>query len=107
MEAEGLTEVGKSRAEGLIEVGLSTSEDTKRIIGRRDISLLHTWIDAAYAVHDDMRSQATGCLSLVRSVIHTKLSKRKLNTKSSTEVEVVGLSEHVLYILWMKNFLAA
>jgi len=40
-------------------------------------------------------------------VVHTKSSKQKLNTKSSTESELVGISDYVPYTLWMNNFLAA
>ena len=40
-------------------------------------------------------------------MVHTKSSKQKLNTKSSTEAELVGLSDYVPYTLWMNNFLAA
>jgi len=64
-------------------------------------------VDAAYAVHENMRSQTGGCLSFGRSTVHTKSSKQKLNTKSSTEAELVGLSDYVPYTLWMNNFLAA
>ena len=79
----------------------------ERIIGGKDILSIHTWVDAAYAVHDNMRSQTGGCLSFGRGMVHTKSSKQKLNTKSSTEAELVGLSDYVPYTLWMNNFLAA
>jgi len=32
----------------------------ERIIGGKDILSLHTWVDAAYAVHENMRSQTGG-----------------------------------------------
>jgi len=40
-------------------------------------------------------------------MLHTKSSKQKLNTKSSTEAGLVGLSGYVPYTLWMNNFLTA
>ena len=40
-------------------------------------------------------------------IIHTKSSKQKLNTKSSTEAEVVGLSEYLPYNIWLLHFLEA
>ena len=36
-----------------------------------------------------------------------KLSKQKLNTKSSTEAELVGASDYLPNTIWMKVFLEA
>ena len=36
-----------------------------------------------------------------------KSSKQKLNTKSSTELELVGFSDYVPYTIWIRNFLEA
>ena len=38
-------------------------------------------------------------------MIHGKSSKQKLNTKSSTESELVGVSEYLPYNIWLINFL--
>ena len=66
---------------------------------------LETWVDAAYAVHPDMRSHTGGTMSFGTGVIHTKSSKQKLNTKSSTEAELVGVSKYLPYHIWLVNFL--
>ena len=63
------------------------------------------WVDAAYAVHPNMKSHTGGSLSLGHGTLSNKSSTQKLNTKSSTEAELVGLSEYLLYNIWMKNFL--
>ena len=81
-----------------------TIED-RRVIGINDIDTLETWVDAAYAVHPDMRSHTGGTMSLGTGVIHTKSFKQKLNTKSSTEAELVGVSEYLPYHIWLVNFL--
>ena len=44
-------------------------------------------------------------MSMGTGTIHCKSSKQKLNTKSSTEAEVVGLSEYSPYNLWFVNFM--
>ena len=41
------------------------------------------------------------------SILHGKASKQKINVKSSTESEIVGLSEYLPYTLWMGYFLEA
>ena len=44
-------------------------------------------------------------MSLSWGTIHNKSSKQKLNTKSSTEAEIVGVSEYIPYNIWLVNFL--
>ena len=88
----------------LMEYVNSTLDD-KRIIGANGLSSLQTWIDAAYAVHPNMRSHTGGCMSLGVGTLHAKSSKQKLNTKSSTEAELVGVSEYLPYNIWLVNFL--
>ena len=36
--------------------------------------------------------------------LHCKSSKQKLNTRSSTESELVGVSEYLPYDIWQVNF---
>ena len=84
---------------------ISGTINETRTIGAKNIQDLYTWVDAAYAVHDDFRSQTGGCMSFGHGLIHHKSSIQKLNTKSSTEAEVVATSEYVPHNIWLKNFL--
>ena len=77
----------------------------KRYVGIRNLGEVFTWIDAAYAVYQDMRSQTGGVMSFGLGVVHCKSSRQKLNTKSSTESEVVGVSDYLSYNIWMTLFL--
>jgi hypothetical protein len=86
---------------------LKQSINDKRIIGCDSLESIFTWIDAAFAVHPNMRSHTGGAMSLGWGILHTKSSKQKLMTKSSTEAEVVGLSEYIPYNIWLINFLGA
>ena len=63
------------------------------------------WIDAAYAVNPDMKSQTGKTVSIGTGVIHGKCSKQKLNVKSSTEAELVGVSEYIPYNIWLLYFM--
>ena len=81
--------------------------DDVRIIGAKSMDTIYTWVDAAFAVHSNMRSQTGGTMSFGYGMIHCKSSKQKLNTKSSTESELVGASEYVPYNLWQLLFLTA
>jgi histone deacetylase 1/2 len=63
------------------------------------------YIDASYAVHDDCRSQ-TGCIiSLGKGPIYTSSSKQKINTKSSTESEVVAIADKSSQVIWSREIL--
>ncbi len=44
-------------------------------------------------------------MSFGTGVIHAKSSKQKINTKSLTEAELVGVSGYLLYYIWVDNFL--
>ena len=54
-------------------------------------NIIKWWADASYAVHPDMKSHTGGAMSLGKGTIYGTLSKQKLNTKSSTEAELVGV----------------
>ena len=79
--------------------------EMNRYVGADSFMNMHTWIDAAYAVHPDMKSQTGGCMSYGTGIIHGRSSKQKLNTKSSTKAELVGLSEYLPYNIWTQMFM--
>lgn len=56
---------------------------------------LRTWVDALYVVHTDMKSHTGGIMSLGIGGLVPKSGKQKLNTKSSTEAELVGASDYL------------
>ena len=66
---------------------------------------MHTLIDAAYDAYNDMRSQTGRSIALGQGIIHEKSIIQKLNTKRSTESEVVGFSDYVPPNIQIKNFL--
>ncbi len=77
-----------------------TIED-ERIIGALDLNTLCTLVDASYAVNPDMKSHTGGTMSLGHGTLHTKSSKQKLNMRTSTEAELVGVSDYLPYNIWM------
>ena len=86
---------------------LKATQHDRRIIGCKGEDLtLHTWIDASHAIHDDMRGHIGSCMSTGVGIVHGKASKQKMNTKSTTESEIVGVSEYVPYKIHMLNILS-
>jgi hypothetical protein len=65
------------------------------------------WVDAAHAVHPDMKSHTGGALSLGTGVICGMSKGQKLNTKSSAEAEIVGADDVMPQTLWTLYFLEA
>ena len=63
------------------------------------------WVDAEFAVHHSMWSHTGGIMSLGKGVMYSASMKKKLNTKSSTEAELVGINHMMPQILWMRYFL--
>ena len=72
----------------------STLND-KRIIGADSLHKMLTMVDSAHAAHKDMRGHTGGLISFGTGVVDTKSTKQKMNTRSSTETEHAGTSEHI------------
>ena len=66
---------------------------------------LRCYVDASYGVHRDCKSHTGTVISLGRGPVLVKSVKQKINTKSSTEAELVGLSDSMSVIIWCRNFL--
>ena len=86
---------------------LSDTIADRKIIGANSLEEVYTWVDASYAVHPNMRSHTGGTMSFGVGVLHSKSTKQKLNTHSSTEAELVAVSDYLPYHIWMENFLKA
>jgi hypothetical protein len=64
------------------------------------------YIDAAYGVHQDSGKSHTGCVIVLGACgpLLAKSSKQKIVTKSSTEAELVGLSDTATLAIHLRNF---
>ena len=78
----------------------------ERVIGASSLKNIFMFIDASYAIYDNMRGVTGGCMLMGIGTFHARSSKQKLNTKSSTETELVGVSEYLPFNIWAINFLA-
>jgi hypothetical protein len=58
-----------------------------------------TWsVDASFAVHKDMRSHTGAVLSLGQGALMAMSIKQKINTKSSTEAELVAVGDAMNFV---------
>ena len=65
------------------------------------------WIDAAFAVHPDMRSHTGAVMTLGSGATQSISKKQKVNTRSSTEAELVAVDDVLAQVMWTRNFLQA
>ena len=65
------------------------------------------WIDAAFAVHPDMRSHTGAVMTMGEGAIQSISKKQKVNTRSSTEAELVAADDALAQVIWTKKFLEA
>ena len=70
-----------------------------------DLHVLKWYVDASFAVHPDFKSHTGACMTYGTGCPITMSRKQKLNTRSSTESELVGADDAVNMILWTKLFL--
>ena len=65
-----------------------------------------TYIDAAYGVHHDHKSHTGSCVVIGEvGAVHCRSSKQQIVCKSSTEAELVALSDCANQALYLRNFL--
>ena len=69
------------------------------------LNVLKWWVDASYVAHDDMRVHTGGTMSMGKDGCGSIISiskKQKLNTKSSTEAELIGSDGAMPHMLWTR-----
>jgi len=83
--------------------------------GSLDISLnlicdkldkLSWYIDGSYASHMDMRGQTGAVLTTGECSVLFKSCKQKVNTRSSTETELIAVDDILPTVQWAKSFMA-
>ena len=93
-----------SKLEHLLRYIKETKDLPLRLSATEDWTL-RWWIDGSHAVHPNMRGHTGGGLSLGLGFPISHSGKQKLNTRSSTETELVAVDDLMPTILWTKQFL--
>ena len=64
------------------------------------------YVDASYGVHADGRSHMGACVVIGGvGAIHCRSTKQSIVSKSSTEAELIGMSDSANQAIYMRNFL--
>lgn len=74
-------------------------------IGKQGPSAVHLYSDASYGVHEDGKSHSAGVVTIGDATVNVKSQKQKIVTKSSTESELVCVSDTIGLAYHIKDFL--
>jgi hypothetical protein len=69
------------------------------------MNVVKWWADASFAVHSDFKSHTGGAMSLGKGVVYSTSTRQKINTRSSTEAELVAANDVMAQLLWTQHFL--
>ena len=72
-----------------------------------NMNFLRWWVDASYGVHWDCRGHTGMMMSLGKGAAMSFSRRQKMNTRSSTEAELVGLDDAIPSIMWGRHFIEA
>jgi hypothetical protein len=87
----------------LKEMGyLKGTRDDVLTLEADDCQTLTWYIDTAFAVHTDMKSQTGTVFTMGKGSIISDALKQKVNSRSSTKSELIGIDDEVSKILWTK-----
>ena len=70
-----------------------------------DSGILCWWVDASFAVHPDMKNHMGATVSLGGGCPFSLSLRQWINTRSSTEAELVGVNDAMYLIVWTQLFL--
>jgi hypothetical protein len=79
----------------------------KLTLSADSLSILQWFVDASHQIHEDYKGHTGAFLTFGAGAITSSSNKQKMNTKSSTETELVAVHDKSGDILWTKNFLEA
>jgi hypothetical protein len=69
-----------------------------------DTQTMSWYIDAAFAVHPDMKSHTSAVFTMGKGAIISDSLKQKVNSRSSMESEIVGVDDEIHKVVWAKRF---
>ena len=83
------------------------SRTNKMILRIGQHSILNAFVDASFGLYEDGKSVTGVAIMLGDATIYVKSGKQKIVTRSSTESELVGISDALSQVLWTREYLLA
>ena len=86
---------------------LQSTSDQKLTLRVGAEVVLRAYVDSSFGTYDDCKSVTGIVIMLGNAPVYFKSSKQKIVTRSSTEAELVGISDALSQILWTREFTMA
>ena len=86
---------------------INDTRDDVLTLSADDLSVITWYVDASFAVHPDFKSHTGAVMTYGQGAIQAISRKQKLNTRSSTESELVGVDDALTPIMWTRLFMEA
>lgn len=86
---------------------LKETQDEVMHLSADDQCCINWHIDASFAVHPDMKSHTGATMTLGKGAIMSISCKQKVNTRSTTESELVAVDDALSKVIWTKLFVTA
>ncbi len=84
----------------------ATKNDVPRLF-TNDTQTNEWYVDAAFAVHPNYKSHTGATLTFGSGVLASVSTKQKVNSRSSTEAELLAVDDVISKVLWTKLFVKA
>ena len=84
---------------------LKSTRELPLVLGAKSTGVLHWYVDASYATHQDMKGHTGGASTLGIGCPMVTSTKAKCNTRSSTISELVAVDDMMAQILWTRLFM--
>jgi hypothetical protein len=86
---------------------LRTYPDLPLTLEADNTHVIKWWIDASFAMHTNMKSHTGATMLMGKCLVYSASIRQKLNTKSSTEAELVAADDAIPMVLSTQYFLQA
>ena len=84
---------------------LRGTKELPLILSANSTNIVKWWVDRSYGIHLDARNQTGVTASLGKVYFMSTSIKRTLNTRSSTETELVAADDIMPHLCWTNYFL--
>ena len=72
-----------------------------------NVNTIRWWVDASFGTHCDSKGHIGAMMSFGKGAAMILSKKQKLNARSSTESELIGIDDAIPSIMWLLYFIKA
>jgi len=84
---------------------LKETNNFKLVISCKKLKNLTWYIDGSYAAYNDMKGQSGSLLMIGKNAVLSRFYKQKVNTRSSTETELIAVDDALPIVQWASLFM--